>query len=117
MIDLTLPWPPTANTYWRRNGGTYFISAKGIAYRNLTAIKCASLSGAFPKEKRLVVVIHAYPPDRRRRDIDNICKCLLDSLQKAGVYHDDCQIDELIIRRFKELRNEVHVMIGEIEAS
>lgn len=116
MIEITLPWPPTANTYWRRNGNTYFISSKGIAYRDLTIFKCQHLKNTFPKEKKLVVVIYAYPPDKRRRDIDNITKCLLDSLQHAGVYEDDSQIDELTIRRFPELRNQVNIIIGEIDS-
>jgi crossover junction endodeoxyribonuclease RusA len=41
----------------------------------------------------------AFPPDRRRRDLDNIQKALLDSLEHAGVYADDNQIDLLIARR------------------
>jgi crossover junction endodeoxyribonuclease RusA len=39
------------------------------------------------------------PPDRRRRDIDNTAKAILDALAGAGVYDDDCQIDRLVIER------------------
>ena len=38
-------------------------------------------------------------PDRRKRDLDNILKALQDSLQAAGVYKDDCQIDLLTVKR------------------
>ena len=48
---------------------------------------------------RLRVELLLYPPDRRRRDIDNYAKSLLDSLTKAGVWEDDSQIDELTIKR------------------
>jgi crossover junction endodeoxyribonuclease RusA len=41
----------------------------------------------------------AFPPDRRRRDLDNLAKPTLDALEHAGVYEDDSQIDLLIIRR------------------
>jgi crossover junction endodeoxyribonuclease RusA len=41
----------------------------------------------------------AFPPDRRRRDLDNIQKPVLDALQHAGVYEDDSQIDLLVTRR------------------
>lgn len=41
----------------------------------------------------------AFPPDRRRRDLDNILKCTQDSLAHAGVYKDDSQIDLLTVRR------------------
>lgn len=48
---------------------------------------------------RLRVDIEVYPPDRRKRDIDNVCKATLDALAKAGVYQDDSQIDVLLITR------------------
>jgi len=41
----------------------------------------------------------AFPPDRRRRDLDNIQKPVLDALEHAGVYEDDSQVDLLITRR------------------
>ena len=41
----------------------------------------------------------AYPPDRRRRDLDNLLKCTQDSLAHAGVYEDDSQIDVLVVVR------------------
>ena len=48
---------------------------------------------------RLRVEIEVYPPDRRKRDIDNVCIATLDALAKAGVYQDDSQIDVLLITR------------------
>lgn len=42
---------------------------------------------------RLYVSLHA--PDRRRRDVDNYAKALLDSLTEAGVWADDSQIRDL----------------------
>jgi Holliday junction resolvase RusA-like endonuclease len=39
--------------------------------------------------------VDAYPPDRRRRDLDNILKAILDALQHAGCYADDSQIHAL----------------------
>jgi len=50
-------------------------------------------------EGRLAVQVEVQPPDRRRRDIDNLGKSLFDSLQHAGVYLDDSQIDDLRIVR------------------
>lgn len=47
----------------------------------------------------LMVEIIVYPPDRRKRDIDNIKKALFDALQYAGLYEDDYKIcDDHTIR-------------------
>jgi crossover junction endodeoxyribonuclease RusA len=51
----------------------------------------------------LALFIDAYPPDRRRRDLDNIQKAILDSLEKAGAYNDDSQIDLLIVSRQRSI--------------
>jgi crossover junction endodeoxyribonuclease RusA len=48
---------------------------------------------------RLELSVMLYPPDRRRRDIDNVCKALLDSLTFAGLIEDDSLIDKLTIER------------------
>ncbi len=40
----------------------------------------------------LMVEIIMYPPDKRKRDMDNIKKALFDALQHAGLYKDDYQI-------------------------
>jgi crossover junction endodeoxyribonuclease RusA len=43
----------------------------------------------------LAVKVRAYPPDRRKRDVDNIQKPLLDALEKGGAFYNDCQIKHL----------------------
>lgn len=71
----------------------------------------------FPMEGRLAVVIHATMPDKRKRDIENIQKALLDSLEHAGVYIDDSQIDDLHIIRWgvdPEKKGCVRVIINDI---
>jgi len=111
-ITISLPWPPTANTYWRRRGNIYFISPKGLAYRNNTILECYNFRGCFSEDKRLRVIVEAFPPDKRRRDIDNIFKVLLDSLQYAKVYEDDSQIDYLCVQRMPDFHGKVLVHIS-----
>ena len=41
--------------------------------------------------------IELYPPDRRRRDVDNSLKCLLDAFTHGGLYEDDSLIHKLIV--------------------
>lgn len=54
---------------------------------------------------RISVALSVFPPDKRRRDIDNLAKISLDSLQKAGLFHDDSQIDYLSIERCETFEN------------
>jgi len=91
------------------------ISDKGLAYRR-TICEIIAYSGSKTcLTGRLGMNIDAYPPDRRRRDLDNILKALLDSMEHAGVYKDDNQIDELsIIRRKVEKPGFVMVNIEEL---
>ena len=48
---------------------------------------------------RLAIKIIAEPPDKRRRDLDNILKAPLDALTHAGLFIDDEQFDEINIVR------------------
>ena len=129
MLKITLPWPPTLNTYYRssvfpsnkdvmaviaatRNGPSAvmkalrrlaprtMISAKGREYR-LAAAGEMLVQGVVMRglTDNLAVHIKAYPPDRRKRDLDNLPKGVLDALTKAEVWQDDSQIDDLRITR------------------
>jgi len=105
MIALTLPYPPSTNNYWRspnsgKLAGRTLISKKGREYRQQVqqTIKDAGSPKADPG--RLIVTIIVYPPDYRRRDLDNLPKAILDSLTHANVIEDDSLIDHLSIRRY-----------------
>ena len=58
----------------------------------------ARLANLFRGEP-LIAHIVACPPDRRRRDMDNYNKGLLDALTHAGIYPDDSDIDDLRVQR------------------
>jgi crossover junction endodeoxyribonuclease RusA len=98
--QISLPFPPTVNTYWRHVGRKVLISAEGRAYRaNVMAQVLTAGRDGLPMDGRLAVGILVAPPDKRRRDLDNLLKALLDALGHAGVYEDDSQIDEIRIVR------------------
>lgn len=109
-INLMLPYPPTINHYYeRRKNGQLYIGIKGRAYRLKVKLECFDqlklLDVAYYEHERLSISIDAYPPDHRKRDLDNICKCLLDSLQNALVFRNDDQIDKLLIERNNVVKN------------
>ena len=99
MLELTLPWPPTVNSYYRNIAGKTLISAKGRDYRKVVADQVLIQRGSLQLQSRLAVSIVAHVPDKRRRDLDNLLKSVLDALTHAGVWLDDSQIDSLAIAR------------------
>lgn len=98
MIQLQLPYPPSVNRYYRNVGSRTLISRDGRKYRQRVEALLARLR-IRPTEGPLAVVVDLFPPDRRRRDVDNAMKSLLDSMQHGGAYHDDSQIVYLEIHK------------------
>ena len=98
---MTLPYPPSVNHYWRKWHNRMVISREGRAYREHVhaLLATAGQGGKPPHDGAIALAMDAFPPDRRRRDLDNIQKPLLDALEHAGVYEDDSQIDWLLTRR------------------
>jgi crossover junction endodeoxyribonuclease RusA len=97
-LTLELPYPPSVNHYWRRVGMRTLISREGRRFRARVAAHL-SLRRVPRLEGALDVHVTVHPPDRRRRDLDNAMKALLDALAHGGVYEDDGQIDRLEIVR------------------
>lgn len=116
MIELTLPWPPSINHYWRNVAGKTLISADGRAYRKAVADQVLIQRGAKQYPGRIAVHIAAYMPDKRRRDVDNLLKSVLDSMTHAGVWMDDSQIDVLSINRMPEIGGMLKVTVQELDA-
>jgi crossover junction endodeoxyribonuclease RusA len=103
-IELDLPWPPSVNQYWRHPSsgplaGRHLISEQGRKYRGKVLNQLTVEGHQHKLADRLSVAILCYPPDRRRRDLDNVLKAALDALVFAGVMLDDSQIDRLAIER------------------
>ena len=98
MIELELPFPPSVNHYYRRVGPRTLISREGRRFRERVCALLAA-SGVRPLSGPLRLEIEVYPPDRRRRDVDNLQKGLLDALEHGGLYSNDSQIADLRIKR------------------
>ena len=116
MLNLELPYPPSINHYYLHTSNSVILGAKGKKYRRDAILLLRKYKGHFDVSKKLHVVINVFPPDKRKRDLDNLTKCLLDSLQHAGIYVDDNQIDWLsIIRRNQIPNGSVQIWISELE--
>ncbi len=94
--EFELPWPPSVNHYYRHVGPRVLISRDGRRYRENIVAKFASEQ---VKKFTVPVDLHIelYPPDNRRRDVDNSLKCLLDTFTHGGLYEDDSQIQKLTV--------------------
>lgn len=99
-VCLWLPWPPSVNHYYIRGRYRVVIGRRGVLYRK-SVHQILEDAGSPRMEGLLSVSIKCYPPDRRKRDLDNLRKCLYDSLTDIlaarqikwqGLFHDDCQI-------------------------
>ncbi len=97
-VSVQMPWPPSANRYWRKYRGRMVISEEARKY--IDDVTILALTWQIKTFKsRLSLKIFACPPDKRVRDIDNILKIAIDSLQHAGIYENDGQIDRIYIER------------------
>ncbi len=73
MIEVKLPYPPSINHYGRVGSRT-LISREGRRFRQrLMAI--LSDMGVEPMSGPLEVDAEVFPPDNRRRDVDNVQDC------------------------------------------
>jgi crossover junction endodeoxyribonuclease RusA len=103
-IQLELPYPPSVNHYWGQSGKQRFIGKKGKEFR-ARVMNEVTEAGVQPLEGRLSIHVALYPPDRRKRDLDNVLKSLLDACEHAGCYENDSQIDEIRIVRQEVKKN------------
>jgi crossover junction endodeoxyribonuclease RusA len=117
IFQLTIPFPPSVNTYWGFRGSHRYLTSRAKIFKSMVS-NAYVRSGLAPfGDVRLKVIIELYPPDRRVRDIDNVVKSTLDALCQCGIFTDDGQIDVLHVTREKVIKWGVAVVnIEKIEA-
>jgi len=91
-MKFTLPYPPSANRYWRNFRGRMVVSEVARQYKTevgwtLKAAQCEAIG------EPVRITLHVYRP-QRRGDLDNTLKVLLDACNGIA-YNDDSQIQEL----------------------
>ncbi len=93
-MRIELDFPPSLNTMYpsSRNGGRH-LSKRGKAFKDNAYGMILEQHGIFkPFTGPIKVTIEVVPPDKRKRDLDNLIKPTLDALVNANVMMDDSQI-------------------------
>ena len=98
-MQLIWPQPPSLNIYYRTYNGRILLSQKAREYHSMIEELCLVRDGweVFHKGDLIHCMITTQPKHKRRFDLDNQLKCLLDSLQRVGAIPDDKQITYLRI--------------------
>lgn len=114
--NITLPWPPSNNRYYRHNRGRTHISDEGQAYRDRVAGIIKDLMLDIGLSTPVKIRIECHMPDRRRRDLDNLQKAAFDALTKAGFWQDDQQVDYYSVKRMSIVKGgKLELTITELE--
>ena len=112
-MKITLPYPPTANLYWRMFRNRIVKSADARNYQKRVAL----IARGFRKLVGPVGIhVKAYRP-RRIGDLDNTLKVVLDALRGIA-YEDDKQIISIHADRYDDKANpRLEIELCELEAT
>lgn len=101
MYTIKLPCPVSANQRLIKSKNGILINSS--KYRDWHNLALFQIKNQFSKietlQGRIKLSVEVHFKDKRRRDIDNIIKGLQDVLTDAEFFVDDCQIDELFVKR------------------
>lgn len=105
---LILPWSPSVNHYWtpvarfnprtRQYYGELVLNSAAREYRDSAGwaiLAQRPKRHQWPYRQSVRATLTVHPPDQKRRDLDNICKAVLDVLVSSGVLVDDALVHEL----------------------
>lgn len=102
-IRLDLPYPPSVNTYWRSNGKRRYISPAGVKFTEEVSLIVKMQKPKTFADKQVAISVMIHPRSKRKFDLDNTLKAILDALMKAGMYDDDSQIEYIEIARGEKI--------------
>lgn len=102
-IRLDLPYPPSVNTYWRSNGKRRYISPAGVKFTEEVSLIVKMQKPKTFADKQVAISVMIHPRSKRKFDLDNTLKAILDALMKAGMYDDDSQIEYIEIARGEQV--------------
>lgn len=101
IIQIELPYPPSANRYWRKTQtGRVYIGEDAKVYRKTVF----ALTIREPRLKGDVAIALKFYRPRKSGDLDNRIKVLFDALQ-INCIEDDSQVVEIHAYRFEDKKN------------
>ena len=99
-IVLYVPFPPTINSYYKMTqNGQRYLDKSVREFRQKVSDSINEQCPGLKLDCPLFMEVYLFVPDRRKRDLDNYMKGLLDALTEAGLWEDDSLIDQLHIYR------------------
>lgn len=110
-MKITLPYPPSANRYWRNWRGRTVLSAEARAYKADVGKRCKAAK-LKPTGANVSLFLDVYRP-RRAGDLSNRIKVIEDALQ-GYAFEDDDQVVKIFARRGDDKANpRVEVVVEE----
>jgi len=104
MITLKLPYPVSVNAYWLASGKRRYISKRGVQFKEAVAHIWSQCGHSGFGDDPVELIVYLYPRDSRLMDVDNMLKCLGDSLQDAGCFTDDQQVWKITVERKQKVK-------------
>ena len=102
MLTIFLDYPPSVNRAWRQYNGKIYQPKEVVNYKLLSGWE-AKKAGAKVSDNEIEVrmILHQKKkkkglPSKNRVDLDNVCKVVLDSLNKV-CYRDDKQVTKIVL--------------------
>lgn len=97
-MNITLPYPPSGNHMWKHTkGGSHYLTTKARDYYADVRLAVWQQGKHINIDQHVSVQCIFYPPDNRRRDLDNAWKVISDALTRANVWQDDHLIRQLLL--------------------
>lgn len=102
-LEYVIPGPPQPKERARRGAhGRWYTPERTRRYeahaRSCATVARMALGTPWPMDAWYRVELWVRFPDRRRRDVDNVAKAVLDSANGV-LWDDDLQVSELVVRR------------------
>ena len=110
LWEKVLPMPPSVNQLYAYGRSGPYLKREITIFREQVKALIGPINHT-PYDDRIAIDIFATAKDYARRDMDNLNKCLLDAMTKAGVYADDFQLDDVRIRRAATKKGNPHVLV------